>query len=376
MRSDREFDIVLQGATGFTGRRAALELASRAPAALRWAVVGRSEERVRALGEEIGVPWIVANNLKRDDVDGLASRARVVLTTAGPFSRYGTLLVDACVRHQTHYADLTGELPWIDEVIARHHATCVEQGTTLIPCAGFDSAPTDLAVLELRKEVGGTVPIHGFVSMRGGVNGGTLHSGLALGEQGALHPDAAPSEVGRPSVFAVPELGGWAAPFLMAPVNEYVVRRTELLLRETADASGRYSEYLICRSRLQAHSMSGLLSLVNGMLASRLGRSVLRVFGPSPGKGPSERSIERGFARFQLMAGPLEAPIARRDWRWSGDPSNLITVRCLVQVGLALAQDEADRGGVLTPASALGLPLLERLQAIGAVSESTPARAD
>ncbi len=370
MSTDREFDLVLQGATGFTGRRASLELSSRAPASLAWAVAGRSEERVRALGEELGVPFIVADNLNAEDVDNLASRARVVLTTAGPFSRYGTLLVDACVRHRTHYADLTGELPWIDDMIARHHAACLEQGTTLIPCAGFDSVPTDLAVLELRDEVGREVPIHGFVSLAGGVNGGTLHSGLALGEQGALHKDAAPSGVARPSVFAVPHLHGSAAPFLMAPVNEYVVRRTAMILGEAADTGGEYSEHLICGNRLQAHFMWGLLSMVNGMLSSRIGRRVLRALGPKPGKGPSERSIERGFARFQLIAGPLDAPITRRDWHWGGDPSNLITIRCLVQVGLALAENEASKGGVLTPASALGLSLLQRLQGIDAVSGS------
>ena len=370
MSDTREFDLVLQGATGFTGRRAARELCERAPRSLRWAIAGRSSERVKALGEELGVPIIVADNLDSGAVNGMAARSRVVLTTAGPFSRYGTLLVDACVQNQTHYADLTGELPWIDGVIERHHETCVGQGTAIVPCAGFDSVPTDVGVHELREEVGGSVPIHGFVSIRGGVNGGTLHSGLALGEQGALHVDTTTKPAG-PSVFSVPILEGWAAPFLMAPVNEYVVRRTEQLLAtgpSGAEEAATYSEYLFTRNRLQAHFMSGLLSLVNGMLGCGVGRSILRAFGPKPGRGPSERSIAGGFARLQLIAGPLDAPIARRDWMWSGDPSNLITVRCLVQTGLALAAGEAQRGGVLTPVAALGGTLFERLRECGAVT--------
>jgi len=366
MNSQRKFDLVLHGATGFTGQLAADELMRFAPSHLKWAISGRSADKIKVLAEKLGVPGLIADGLNQSDVDSLASKTHVVLSCAGPFSLYGSLLVEACVKHATHYADLTGELPWIHQLIERHHHPCVAQGTALIPASGFDSVPTDLAVQDLLEEVQTATPIHGFYTMKGGLNGGTLHSGLALGDQGNL------PAVSLPKVFPVPPLNRWAAPFLMASVNESVVRRSAKIL--AAEHLGyqndfHYQEYLMVRGRFKAHTMSALFKLSSAMLASPIGRRLLRRFGPKPGEGPSTISIQTGFARLALVAGPLSNPIAIRRWDWRGDPSNQITVACLVQTGLALANDEALRGGVLTPASALGKSLLHRLEKCRAVKK-------
>lgn len=364
--SDRDFDLVLQGATGFTGRIAAAELARRAPAELRWGIAGRDRERVEALAGELGVPSLVADGLDPEAIDTLAASSRVVISCAGPFARYGDELVRACARHRTHYADLTGELPWIERVAADVHAACAESGTAIVPCSGFDSVPTDLGVLALARELGELGEVRGFFRLRGGLNGGTLHSGLALAEAGELRSMAAPG----PRVFRAPALGGWAAPFLMAPVNEWVVRRSaaQLAARGAGHGAGfAYREHALERGRLRAHALSGALRIADVLFATAAGRALLRTLGPAPGQGPSERSIESGFAELTLVAGNLESPDAVRVWRWDGDPSNRITTRCLVQVGLALAAGEARAGGVLTPASALGEGLLERLLETGAV---------
>jgi len=362
---EREFDLVLQGATGFTGTLAAEELKRCAPAALRWAVAGRSEARVSALAERLGVPAVIADGLDEAAVEKLAARTRVVISCAGPFARYGTKLVAACVGAGTHYADLTGELPWVDRMIEEHHEACKASGTTLIPCSGFDSVPADLGVLSLLGKAGADASLRGFFSIRGGLNGGTLHSGLALGEDGELRPAPHSNE---PRVFRVPALDRWAAPFLMAPVNEWITARSRALLGD--DQTPAYREHLLVRSRMKAHSMATLLSLTNRMLASKTGRAILRRFGPAPGEGPSPEDISGGFARLTLVAGPLDDPAYVQGFHWTGDPSNRITVNCLVQTGLALAAGEAASGGVLTPASALGLGLLKRLQNIGAVNYS------
>jgi len=369
----RKFDLVLHGASGFTGQLAAQELAKHAPANLRWAISGRSQERVLHLAQKLGVPALFADDLDVAAVNALAAQTRVVLSCAGPFSLYGTALVDACVEHGTHYADLTGELPWIHKLIARHHDACSAAGTTLIPASGFDSVPADLGVWSLQQELTDSVPIHGFFAIRGGLNGGTLHSGIALGELGELQANSQQPKR-KPQVFPVPSLKAWAAPFLMAPVNESVVCRSAALLAPGATAYGKgfaYDEHLLVRTRSKAHTMAVLLKLSNAMLDSSLGRKLLRRFGTQPGKGPSEQSIREGYARLTLIAGSLEQPLALRRWLWSGDPSNQITVRCLVQTGLALAAGEAQRGGVLTPASALGASLLQRLLAIGAMHNAT-----
>jgi len=126
---------------------------------------------------------------------------------------------------------------------------------------------------------------------------------------------------------------------------------------------------MLVRGRLRAMQMKWLLQASTGMLRSAFGRKLLRRFGPKPGEGPSESSIRNGFARFIVVAGDLEKPLAMRRWDWDGDPSNRITVRCLVQTGLALVAGEATSGGVLTPASALGDTLLQRLVDVGAVKE-------
>lgn len=365
MLNRRNFDLVLQGATGFTGRLAAKELVERAPAGLSWAIAGRSQQRVEELADHLHVPFLVADGLDPIAVDKLAAQARVVISCAGPFTRYGTLLVDACVRHQTHYADLTGELPWMQGLIAKHHSTCVNSETAIIPAAGFDSVPADTGVYALIHELEQSTPVWGFFTIKGGLNGGTLHSGLALAEDGDLG-NHSPG-----SCFPVPCLKRWAAPFLMAPVNQQVVRRSAALLSAEDQRFGSkfyYQEHLLTANRIRAQGMSAILSLSGVLMSSSVGRKLLRWFGPKPGQGPSERSIRNGFARLILVAGSLDQPIAMRRWDWNGDPSNLITVRSLVQTGLALAAGESRRGGVLTPTSALGARLLERLQAIDAVS--------
>lgn len=390
MDARRDFDLVLQGATGFTGRLAAAELAARAPAGLRWAVAGRDPARLEALAAGLDGcgGYVVADGLDETAVDALAARARVVLSCAGPFSRHGTALVAACARHGTHYADLSGELPWIRQLVDRHHAACAERGTVLLPAAGFDSAPTDLGVQALAAALDGAPGIvTGFFALRGGLNGGTLASGIHLAEAWdpadwahphLLDPDpdaglgAAPRRPRRLAIFEAPGLGGWAAPFLMAPVNERVVRRSAALLADEGRGYGagfRYDEHMLLPSRRRARVMGFGLRLANGLLARPWGRRLLRWFGPRPGQGPSERSRRQGFARLTLVAGELDAPRAVRSWAWRGDPSNTITVNCLVQSGLALAAGEARRGGVLTPATALGPPLLQRLAAAGAVAE-------
>jgi short subunit dehydrogenase-like uncharacterized protein len=384
--ADRDLDLVLQGSTGFTGRLAAAELAARAPDGLRWGVAGRDAARVEALAAEHGVAGVVADGLDEAAVDALAARARVVLSCAGPFSRYGTPLVEACVRRGTHYADLTGEMPWMRRLIDRFHEPCAAAGTTLVPASGYDSVPTDAAVHAFAAG-GRAGAVTGFVRMRGGLNGGTLASGIELFEQWApadfahphlLDPDpaaglaASPAAPRRGRVFSAGALGGWGAPFIMAPVNERVVRRSAALLRGTAEAYGpgfRYDEHLLTNGRLGAHGMSALLGITNGLLARRGGRGLLRRLGPKPGQGPSAQSIESGFAQLTLVDGALDEPDRIRRWSWNGDPSNRITVRCLVQTGLALAAGEARRGGVLTPAAAFGGALLRRLTASGAVRE-------
>lgn len=370
MSSTRAFDLVLQGATGFTGHLATEELHRRAPDGFRWAIAGRDSVRTQSLADRFGVEALCVDGMDPKANDGLASRTRVVLSCAGPFTRYGRHLVDACVAHGTHYADISGELPWIADLIERHHATSRESGTVILPASGFDSVPTDLAVQAMRTSLGKELPIRGFYTIRGGFNGGTLHSGIALAED--FGPEGIPRDTRSTRPFPIPSLNRWATPFLMAPVNEAVVARSRILGAEGKQAWEEgipYLEWMAVRGRLRAQGYRCTLAALGAMFRTRIGRSLLRRLGPDPGNGPSEQDIRNGFARLHLIAGPLGSPVAERSWHWDGDPSNRITVRCLVQTGLALAAGEAEHGGVLTPATALGDRLLRRLLAIRAVAE-------
>jgi short subunit dehydrogenase-like uncharacterized protein len=368
----KEFDLVLQGATGFTGRLAAAEIAHRdahkAGPKLRWAIAGRNEEKLQALAEQFKVPYLIAPGLDDDAVDALAQQTRVVISCAGPFSRFGTPLVDACVRHQTHYADLTGELPWVHLMIHQHHQKASESGTALLPASGFDSVPTDLAVFHmvrhLQAKAESTQPavgvLTGHYKLQGGFNGGTIASGLELYEK---YPDYM-AKADR-NIFKVPALNCWAAPFLMAPVNEWVVRRSAELLEEAGQGYGEgfdYHEYMSARSRFSARALATVLRSLQSLMEKKWGRGLIRKLAPNPGKGPSQASRHRGFAHLRLLDQDGESV---GKLMMNGDPSNLITVRCLVQVGLALAAGEAQRGGVVTSAAAFGDTLIERLRQTG-----------
>lgn len=365
---DREFDLVLQGATGFTGRLAAAEIVQRVAhkpgPKLRWAIAGRSEEKLQALAMEFNVPYIVAPGLDDDAVNAMAQRTKVVISCAGPFSRFGTPLVDACVRHQTHYADLTGELPWVHLLIHKHHQKATTDGTAILPASGFDSVPSDMAVYQqvraLQQRGAEVGKLSGHYKLQGGFNGGTLASGLELYEK---FPDFMAKA--DPHVFKVPALNCWAAPFLMAPVNEWVVRRSAELLDEAGEGYGKnfdYQEFMSARSRFSARMLSRILRTLQYLMSKKWGRGLLRRLGPNPGKGPSQKSRHQGFAQLRVL---------NQDGRalgklvMNGDPSNLITVRCLVQVGLALVAGEHKRGGVLTSASAFGSTLISRLRQTG-----------
>ena len=387
-----DFDLVVHGATGFTGQLAAKELARTAESSLRWAISGRSESKLQALGVQLGVPYIVTDGTDESACERLAAQTRAVLSCAGPYQLYGSALLAACAASGTHYADLSGELGWIWEMIQSHDAIARRTGAVLLPAAGFDSVPSDLAALTLVRELQRQdIPVGdltGFFRMKGGLNGGTLATGLAqsaryqpdeLAHPFLLDPDPQQSwehrvqPPPRDETFAIPALGGVAAPFIMSPINERVVRRSAAL----SDAAGRsygadfsYAEYLRVSDQKKAKQLALGLKVSAWAMSKPIGRKLIERFGPSPGTGPSEQTRTEGFVELTVLAGDLAEPDARVDWFFPGDPGNTVTVRCLVQIGLALCAGEARDAGILTPAHALGGRLIERLHSRDALLDS------
>jgi short subunit dehydrogenase-like uncharacterized protein len=387
-----EFDIVVYGATGFTGTQAAHYLARRAPEGLRWAVAGRRADKLEEVAEATGAAGvIVADSTRPDSIDAMVARARVIATTAGPFSRYGTPVVEACVNHEVDYVDITGETPWVRDLIDRFHERAAASGARITPFCGFDSVPSDLGALiavdHLRRAHGeGTRRVSSSFRMRGGLNGGTLATMLILAESGELRratedpfllnpPGPRPASDkarDRAGVDFDDDRGVWLAPFFMAPINTRVVRRSAALAETYGEPYGQnfgYDEALETSRRTMARTISGVSRMMPRIAASRAGRAALAKLGPAPGKGPSEHTMDEGFFSARLV-GESEhgrkvlATLSRR-----GDPGNRVTVAILCESALLLATAKRDelpggaaRGGVLTPATALGLPLVDRLR--------------
>jgi short subunit dehydrogenase-like uncharacterized protein len=402
--SSRVHDLVLYGATGFVGRQTVVYIASHPgvkAAGLRWAMAGRNRGKLEQVQREVGGAAMEADivTAAADDaaaLDALAAGTGVVLSTAGPFALYGSALVAACVKHGTHYVDITGETPWVRELIDRHHLRAAESGARIIPFCGFDSVPSDLGArmmsqAMLARHRAPCTSVKAGFSMRGGLNGGTFASVVnILGGPGAksfsdpflLNPagvrppqSAARADPVLPHYDA--DFKAWMAPFFMAPINTRVVRRSAALL---GYGSGfQYDEYL--RVGRGVFGGAGAMSLSAGMGAGQAVmafspvRKLTGLLAPKPGEGPSEAAMNGGWFRCELVARSAAGNLLRGRVSGTGDPGNRATTKMVCEAALALAID-ADRlpggahvGGVLTPAAGLGDLLATRLRAAGLTLE-------
>jgi short subunit dehydrogenase-like uncharacterized protein len=328
--SDRPYDLVIYGASGFVGRQAVRYLSEKINSdKVRWAIAGRSRQSLEAVKAEIAGTesldvW-VADSQDQRAVDAIASKTQVLINTAGPFAKYGTAIVDACVRLKTHYVDITGETPWVKDLIDRYHEQAASDGTRIIPFCGFDSVPSDLGtylvVHYMNKTLGVSCQsVQGYFQGQGGFNGGTLASGLGLydsqrssqvGDPFLLNPPGLRSDPERNLDFPLPHydsaIGAWVGPFFMAPINTRVVRRSSALYEQWLEPYGSrfsYQEYMKFDGPLgwlMATGMTASLGLVAGAMQLELGRQLLRSVGPQPGEGPSEQTMNQGWFRFELI---------------------------------------------------------------------------
>ena len=402
MADDRALDIVVFGATGFVGRLTAEHLAGHAPDGMRVGLAGRSPDRLASARGALGPraadwPLVVADLDEPASLRALAAGTRVVATAAGPYRRGGVALVEACAAAGTDYADLSGEVLFMRESADRYHAAAAESGARIVHACGFDSIPSDLGVLTLHEaaRAGEAVDLHDttlvVTALRGGISGGTIAS--ALGQIEDLRADPrlrrivadpyalSPDRAGEPDlederdllgVRRDPELGGWVGPFVMAPANTRVVRRSNALLGWAYGRHFRYAEVAGFGSGpiapvKAAATAAGLTGLAVGLTLSPTRALLSRVL-PTPGEGPSEDTRRRGFFRMAIHArtssgGRYVGEVAAR-----GDPGYAATAVMLGQSALCLARDGdrlPARAGVLTPATAMGAALVDRLRAQG-----------
>ncbi len=371
-----DFDIVLFGATGFTGGLVAEYIASRYDGQVRWALAGRSAAKLAKVREALGVdvPLLVADSDDARALRGMCSRTRVVISTVGPYQLHGSALIAACAETGTAYVDLCGEPGWMRLMIDAHHDEAKRSGARIVFSCGFDSIPFDLGVLTLQEAAvarfGQPVPrVKARVRrVKGGFSGGTVASLKATLAAAARQPSLlglltdpfalTPGHAGpHQPAGLLPEydatLQAWVAPFIMAPINTKNVHRTNFLLGQSwGDLV--YDEMVVTGLGDLGKAAAEAMAKLNPFAGDK---------GPQPGEGPSR--AERDAGHFDILFAGLMPDGSRLDTVVTGDsdPGYGCTSRMLAESALCLIRDVQGEGGIWTPGALMGTSLRDRLVA-------------
>ncbi len=397
--SPKEFDIVVYGASGFTGRLVAEYVLKTYGAAgpLRWAMAGRDKGKLRAIARELGapesLPTLEANADDAATLDALAQRASVILTTVGPYQLYGEALVAACARTGTDYVDLCGEPAWMAQMIARYESAAKASGARITFSCGFDSIPFDCGVFYLQQQAMERfghpfTRVRGRVrTMKGGFSGGTLASMLATLEAGRRDPSIVktmtnpyalvPASPGvrqpRGDSVVHDEGIGWSAPFIMAAINTKNVHRTNALTNFRYGRDFTYDEMQLMGAgnagEKRAKAALNQARTQMALLAFAPTRALLRRFAlPKPGQGPSKQERESGSYEVlyvgDMGAGANDGRTLRAVVSGDKDPGYGSTSKMITEAALCLKDTPRSTtpGAIWTPAAAMGQALIARLQ--------------
>ncbi len=386
----KDFDIVVHGATGFTGRLVIEHLLARAPSGQRWAMGGRSLAKLQAVRDEVGAPadtpLVVTDSDDAHSLAALASRTRLVLTTVGPYQLYGSALVKACAEAGTDYVDLCGEPAWMRQMIDAHHATAQASGARIVFSCGFDSIPFDLGVLMLQDEM---VKRHGVPAqrvrgrvrrMKGTFSGGTAASLKATMAAAASQPgvldllrnpfaltpgfDGPRQPSGhKPMVDEV--LGVWVAPFVMAAINTRNVHRSNFLLNHAWGADFVYDEMLVTGPGDKGKAMADAVAADKSLASDD---------GPKPGEGPSRAEREAGYYDVLFIGTGSGGQTLSVGVKGDRDPGYGSTSKMISEAAICLLHDaSATPGGIWTPGAAMGQQLIARLQQFAGLKFSVEA---
>jgi short subunit dehydrogenase-like uncharacterized protein len=375
---DPEYDVVVFGATGFTGALTAEYLAAHAPPETRWAIAGRSRPKLEDLRARLkaDVPVLEADIENPGSLRALAESTKVVITTVGPYFKYGEPLVAACAAAGTAYVDLTGEPEFVDLMWLRYHEQAEETGARLVHSCGFDSIPYDLGALYTVEQLPEGVPLklEGFIRAGGTFSGGTyatiIESMGRLRQTMATARERAQLEAkptgrrvsGSPGIpHRDPTAGGWVLPFPTID-PQTVLRSAQALERYGPDFS--YSHYLVLKRLPVLAALAAGAGTVITLAQLPPARKVMQKLVPASGEGPSAEQRAKNWFRFRVVGeGGGRRVVVQLS---GGDPGYGETSKMLAESALCLAHDELpELAGQLTPAVAMGDALIQRLQRAG-----------
>jgi short subunit dehydrogenase-like uncharacterized protein len=376
--NNREFEIIIYGASGFTGRLVAEYMGKTYGQSISWAMAGRNEAKLAEVRAEVGAPeatpLVIAD---ADDLDSLrimVKRADCILTTVGPYQLYGSELVGLCAEEGTHYVDLSGEPGWMHEMIEKHAATAASTGARIVHSCGFDSVPFDLGVYFLQEAAverfGAPMPrVRGRVrAMQGEFSGGTAASMGATMAAVQKNPElinvlinpfslangfSGPAQPADNKPYEDEVIGSWVAPFIMAAINTKNIHRSNALLDQRYGADFEYDEMTVCGPGEQGKAVADMVASSNPLGGDDA---------PKPGEGPSQESREAGhydvlFVGTNANGDRIEAAVTG-----DMDPGYGSTSKMIAESALCIVQDCSDLpGGIYTPAPAMGNKLIERL---------------
>jgi short subunit dehydrogenase-like uncharacterized protein len=378
MSNSREYDIVVYGASGFTGRLVAEYMAASGGLGLRWAMAGRSLDKLAEVRDAIGAdpdtPLLAADASDPQSIGAMVASTRCICTLVGPYQLYGSELVAACASQGTHYVDLSGEPVWMYQMISRHQQEAAASGARIVHSCGFDSVPFDLGVLHLqnasRERFGKPcVQVHARVrAMKGAFSGGTAASlnatvdaiskdehlrsimsdpfSLANGFRGPEQP--ADNEVYEDAM-----IGQWVTPFIMAVINTKNIHRSNALMGHAYGTDFKYDEMMVTGPGEQGKAAAQAVASMNPLVGEGA---------PKPGEGPSREVREAGYFDVLFIGTTDDGREIRSVVTGDMDPGYGATSKMIAESAACLVQDCPDLpGGFYTSAPAMGERLIRRL---------------
>jgi len=380
MANTKEFGIIVYGATGYTGRLVCEYLNNQygVNGDVVWAMAGRSEEKLAAVRDEMGipkdVPFVVADASDYSSITAMVERTKVVLTTVGPYQLYGSDLVKACSENGADYVDLCGEPAWMHEMIGAHQSTAKSSGARVVFSCGFDSVPFDLGVYFLQQEakqkLGGPVSrIKGRVrAMKGTFSGGTLASFKATMAAAAKQPEminvlmdpfaltesfTGPEQPSGMAPILDEDLNSWSAPFVMATINTKNIHRSNYLLSHEYGDDFVYDEMMLTGPGDQGEAMAKAVAEDKSMANDP----------KKPGEGPTKEERETGLYDVLFVGSNASGERVMASVKGDKDPGYGSTCKMIAESAVCLLKNpDVASGGIWTPASALGSLLIDRLQ--------------